>query len=51
MELAEVGAGRRRAVQEPASIGYIDGESLYPGCAVEYGPRLVPFKVDEFDMT
>lgn len=51
MELAEVGAWRRRVVQEPSGVGYVDGKIPDLGSAVKGGPCLTLVEVDEFDMT
>lgn len=50
MEFAEVGAWRRRVVQEPSGIRYIDGKMPDPGSAVKGGPCLILLEVDEFDI-
>lgn len=51
VKLTKVGAWRRKVVQEPSGIGYVDGKMPDLGSAVKGCPCLTLLEVDEFDTT
>jgi hypothetical protein len=51
VELAEVGAGRNRVVEEAPGVGYVNGEGPDSGGAVKDGPCLMFLEIGEFDTT